>query len=158
MKRLFKSIALTFLLLLACYQASAANYVKVSDKDGKPTLFALSDRPEVTFSTSELIITTAKETVNYPLTSLLTFELIDNDPTSINNINANQENILFSFGDIIKGSGLAPGSRVSVFTINGQTISNTTVDNNGQASLDLNGQTGIFIIKTESKTFKFTKK
>lgn len=137
--------------------AYAADYVKVSEKDGKCTYFALSDKPEVVLSEEYLVLKTAKETVNYPLGEMLTFEF-SNETTGIDAIGTAGGNVVFTFGASLKGEGLKPGSRVSVYTMNGQTVGSAVADANGAVEIFLNGQTGVFIVKSLTKTFKFIKK
>lgn len=62
---------LTCLLLLsmAGVSAMATDYVhvKVSDADGTATFFALADKPVVSFTSDFLVLTTTKQTVQYPI-------------------------------------------------------------------------------------------
>ena len=51
-KTLFLSLAVTLLASMSTLSASAADYVKVSDKDGKDTYFALSEKPTITFTST----------------------------------------------------------------------------------------------------------
>ena len=143
MKSIFRTIVLASLAMTVSVSALAAGYVKVSGKDGKATCFALSEKPEVTFSGNDLVLKTERETVNYPLSDVLTFEFTD-ETTGI--------------GSSIKGEGLQPGSRVDVYAVNGQTVGTAIVTANGSVEISLNGQSGVFIVKSLNKTFKFIKK
>ena len=75
MKKVLRTLTLALLALFASTTVRAADHVKVSEKDGKTTIFALSDDPTVTFTATDLVITAGTKTVNFPLTEGLTFEI-----------------------------------------------------------------------------------
>ena len=139
--------------------ALAASHIKVSGKTGESTYFKLSDKPTVTFTTNKLVITAGSQTVEYPLTEFRSFEFADPSTNGIGAVSSQNENqAVFSFGEDVRGEGLQPGSRVSIFNVSGQLVVSATVNADGAVSLPLNGQTGVFIVKSTSRTFKFIKK
>jgi hypothetical protein len=139
--------------------ALAASHVKVSGKTGESTYFKLSDKPTVTFTTNKLVITAGSQTVEYPLTEFRSFEFADPSTNGIGAVpSQNESQAVFSFGEDVRGEGLQPGSRVSIFNVSGQLVVSATVNADGAVSLPLNGQTGVFIVKSTSRTFKFIKK
>lgn len=139
--------------------ALAADHVKVSGKTGESTYFKLSDKPTVTFTTNKLVIKAGSQTVEYPLTEFRSFEFADPSTNGIGAVPSQNENqAVFSFGEDVRGEGLQPGSRVSIFNVSGQLVVSATVNADGAVSLPLNGQTGVFIVKSTSRTFKFIKK
>ena len=156
-KTLFLSLAVTLLASMSTLSASAADYVKVSDKDGKDTYFALSEKPTVTFTSTAMVLTAGSQTVEYPLTDFRAFAFED-DPLSIESLNGEGNNAVFSFGNSLKGEGLKAGSQVAVYTINGQLVGRSTVSQSGTVEIPLDGQTGVFVVKSLSKTFKFIRK
>lgn len=139
--------------------ALAADHVKVSGKTGESTYFKLSDKPTVTFTTNKLVIKAGSQTVEYPLTEFRSFEFADPSTNGIGAVpSQNESQAVFSFGEDVRGEGLQPGSRVSIFNVSGQLVVSATVNADGAVSLPLNGQTGVFIVKSTSRTFKFIKK
>ena len=139
--------------------ALAASHVKVSGKTGESTYFKLSDKPTVTFTTNKLVITAGSQTVEYPLTEFRSFEFADPSTNGIGAVPSQNENqAVLYFGEDVRGEGLQPGSRVSIFNVSGQLVVSATVNADGAVSLPLNGQTGVFIVKSTSRTFKFIKK
>ena len=139
--------------------ALAASHVKVSGKTGESTYFKLSDKPTVTFTTNKLVITAGSQTVEYPLTEFRSFEFADPSTNGIGAVpSQNESQAVFSFGEDVRGEGLQPGSRVSIFNVSGQLVVSATVNADGAVSLPLNGQTGVFIVKSTSRTFKFIQK
>ena len=156
-KTLFLTLAVMLLAFMSTLSASAANYVKVSDKDGKDTYFALSEKPTVTFTSTAMILTAGSQTVEYPLTDFRAFTFA-NQPTGIGTLDVESNNAVFSFGNSLKGEGLKAGSQVAVYTINGQLVGRATVSQSGSVEIPLDGQTGVFVVKSLSKTFKFIRK
>jgi len=156
-KTLFLSLAVTLLASMSTLSASAADYVKVSDKDGKDTYFALSEKPTVTFTSDHLILTAGSQRVEYPLTDFRAFAFA-NQPTGIGSLDVEDNNAVFTFENSLKGEGLKAGSQVTVHAINGQLVGSGIVSPNGSVEIPLNGQTGVFVVKSLSKTFKFIRK
>ena len=156
-KTLFLTLAVMLLASMTSVSVSAANHVKVSDKDGNNTYFALSEKPTVTFTSTAMVLTAGSQTIEYPLTDFRAFAFED-QPTSIESLNAEGNNAVFSFGNSLKGEGLKAGSQVAVYTINGQLVGRSTVSQSGTVEIPLDGQTGIFVVKSLSKTFKFIRK
>lgn len=157
-KTLFLSLAVTLLASMSTLSASAADYVKVSDKDGKDTYFALSEKPTVTFTSTAMVLTAGSQTVEYPLTDFRAFAFADPSSAGIGTLDEEGNNAVFSFGNSLKGEGLKAGSQVAVYTINGQLVGRSTVSQNGSVEIPLDGQTGVFVVKSLSKTFKFIRK
>ena len=156
-KTLFLTLAVTLLASMTSISVYAANHVKVSDKDGNNTYFALSEKPTVTFTSTAMVLTVGSQTIEYPLTDFRAFAFED-DPLSIESLNGEGNNAVFSFGNSLKGEGLKAGSQVAVYTINGQLVGRSTVSQSGTVEIPLDGQTGIFVVKSLSKTFKFIRK
>ena len=156
-KTLFLTLAVTLLASMTSISVYAAKHVKVSDKDGYNTYFALSEKPTVTFTPTAMVLTAGSQTIEYPLTDFRAFAFED-DPLSIESLNGEGNNAVFSFGNSLKGEGLKAGSQVAVYTINGQLVGRSTVSQSGTVEIPLDGQTGVFVVKSLSKTFKFIRK
>ena len=91
------------------------------------------------------------------MTDFRAFAFAD-DPAGIGTLDAESNNAVFSFGNSLKGEGLKAGSQVAVYTINGQLVGRSTVSQSGTVEIPLDGQTGVFVVKSLSKTFKFIRK
>ena len=133
-----RALVLASALFFGSAWAIAANHVKVSGKTGESTFFALADKP---------------------LNEFRSFEFADPSSTGISTApSPNESQAVFSFGQSVHGEGLQPGSRVSIFNVSGQLVVSATVNADGSVDLPLNGQTGVFIVKSTSRTFKFIQK
>lgn len=154
-----RALVFTLALSFGSAWAMAASHVKVSGKTGESTFFALNDKPTVTFTANKLVITAGNKTVEYSLNEFRSFEFADPSSTGIGTASSpNESEAVFSFGQSVHGEGLQPGSRVSIFNVSGQLVVSATVNADGSVDLPLNGQTGVFIVKSTSRTFKFIQK
>lgn len=157
MRKLY-TLAIAALLSLTSLSAHAADYVTVSGNDGSKVSFALSETPMVTFTAENLVITAGSQTVEYPRTDYRIFTLTDdNQTTAIDKVDSDGSNVIFSFADGIHGEGLKSGSRVVVYSINGQMVGSASASAGGSVDIPLQGN-GIYIVKSAAKTFKFIKK
>ena len=157
MRTIYRALAFALLVFSAGLPVGATDYVKVSSANGEATYFALSEKPVVTFAADKLVLTTAKQTVEYPLTEFRSFEFT-NQTTAIASTKEKATGAVFSFGTSLKGEGLPAGSRVIVYAIGGQVVGSGIVSETGTVDIPLGGKTGAFIVKSSSKTFKFIKK
>lgn len=153
-------IAIAALLSMTSLTANAADYVTVSDKAGNKVSFALTAKPTVTFTDESLVITAGEQTVEYPRADYRIFTLTDDDQTTtaIEKVNDNNgSNVVFTFADGVHGEGLKAGSRVMVFSINGQLVGSANASANGSVDIPLQGN-GVYIVKSATKSFKFIRK
>lgn len=137
----------------------AANFLTVTDSKGGKVSFALTAKPVITFTAENLVLTAGDQTVEYPLTDYRSFTLTDTDNTTgIENTVAPTGNPVFSFGDNLHAEGLPAGSRVAVYTVSGQLVGNAVASSNGSADVNLSNASGVLVVKTATKSFKFIKK
>lgn len=152
-----KFVFLSFLLLAAVLHVSAVeqNVVAVYQLDGQKALFAFADQPEVTYTTTDLVLTTTKTSVQYPISQLkkLQFEMADM-PEGLDEVLADQR---FSFRDgsiVIEGG--EPNSLVNIYTVLGSLAAQYRLDGNGDAVIPMQGLSGQpYIFANGSITFKF---
>ena len=153
-KTTFRALAFTLLLAAAGLPAGAADYVRVQGASGTAVYFALSEKPVVTFAADKLVLKTTTQTVEYPLTEQLSFTF-ENQATSIELV---KSGAVFTVGASLKGEGLEPGSRVAVYATDGRMVGCAIVSENGSVEIGLGNDSGVFIVKSSSKTFKFIRK
>lgn len=153
-----RKIVFLFTLLLAAVlhvSAEEQNVVAVYQQDGQKALFAFADQPEVTYTATDLVLTTTKTTVQYPISQLkkLQFEKA-NMPEGLDEVLADQR---FSFHDgsiVIEGG--EPNSLVNIYTVSGALTAQYRLDSNGDAVIPMQGLSGqLYIFANGSITFKF---
>lgn len=155
-KKTIQTLLLSAVFSVPALSSQAASNVKVEDASGKAVFFALSDHPTVTFTSESLVIKGGDQTVEYPLADYRRFTFSD-ETLGIGSTEMAGTPV-FSFGDELRGHGLKLGELVSVYTSAGQLVGQAKADAGGSVTVPLNGQHGIFIVKSQSQTFKFIKK
>ncbi|MDD6552535.1 MAG: T9SS C-terminal target domain-containing protein [Prevotellaceae bacterium] len=155
MKEIVKKSALFLLAAAASLNSLADSCLKVEDANGTATYFSLSDKPVITFTTDNLVLTTSKETIEYPITAYRSFSFVD-ETTGIRTVTSPGA-VSVTIGNSVSAEGLEAGSSVTIVSLSGEVIGHATVDRNGRVDIPLNGRTGIFIFHSTSRTFKFIK-
>ena len=152
---------LTLLLSLFCLTAMAEDSrtnLVVWQTDGNCVLYDLDECPKTTFKNDNLIITTTKMSIEYPMAKVVryTFELVQagiKRPQGHNGITVKQtENELIV-------CNLPKGKKASVYTIDGMQLG--TVQSTGQEETILSiGQyaAGTYIVRTDDITYKILKR
>lgn len=144
-------------LLLACsLMAGAQNAISIHQKDGKVANFAFSEKPVVTYADNQLVITTTKTSVQYPLYLLQKIDFELTDATAIEQVKPDAK---FRFTDgTLYITGGDPGSQVVIYDLRGMTEGQYRIDDAGNAVISLQSLSkGLYIVKTNHFTFKFTK-
>ena len=102
-----------FLLLFLLHNFTlcmmAQNAVEIYQVDGKVSTFAFSEKPVVTYSGSDLVMTTTKTTVQYPIYLLkkISFDVELDNADVVKDVKADEQ---FSFrGGTITVMGLSEG-------------------------------------------------
>jgi len=145
------------ILLLACsLMAGAQNAISIHQKDGKVANFAFSEKPVVTYADNQLVITTTKTSVQYPLYLLQKIDFELTDATAIEQVKPDAK---FRFTDgTLYITGGDPGSQVVIYDMRGMTEGQYRIDDAGNAVISLQSLSkGLYIVKTNHFTFKFTK-
>ena len=149
----------TFLLTALSSVAFSQNAIAIYQKDGNVATFAFLEKPIVTYSGNDLVLTTKKTTVTYPVYMLqkIVFDLKDIvDDVDALEVEGKSE---FSFqGETLNISGGEPGSFVFIYNMSGMMVGQYRLDSNGHASIPISGMDkSLYIVKTTRFTFKFRK-
>ena len=156
--RLMTMLLLMFFISIA---ANAQNAVAIHQQDGQVAIFAISEKPVVTYSGSDLVLTTKNNTMMYPIYMLkkISFDVELFSSSAIEDVEM-KTNAQFSFqGGTLDISGATPGSLVLIYNINGFQIGKYKLDDRGCTSIPLQQlDMGVYIVKTNDFTFKFLKR
>ena len=151
-----RSKLLLSLLLLTCMaHATEQNVVAIYPLQGEVALFAFADQPELTYTATDLVLTTTQTSVQYPISNLrkVSFEHADM-PEGIDEIEVSKQ-FTFRDGQIIIEGG-SPNALVNIYTIQGALVSQYRLDSDGNAAIPATGMNGAaYILTTGSITFKF---
>ena len=89
-------LTITLLFLVLTVRAWAQNAVAIYQTDGNVTKFAFTEKPVVTYSNNELVLTTSSTSVQYPIYLLkkLAFEIEWDVETAIEEVKAAMQGML----------------------------------------------------------------
>ena len=137
--------------------SSLQNVVAIYPVQGERVLFSFASNPELSYTATELVITTAGTSVQYPINQLrsVKFEKAEKAETAegIDEIEVS-EHFLFRNGQIVIEHG-TPGSKVNIYNVQGMLVSQYSLDGEGNAAISTQGMTGVYIVTNERFTFKF---
>lgn len=154
-----KTLCLLLLAFVSCSSIVAKSTINlaVCTKDGLKVLYALEEKPKITFTDTELVITTKGVEIAYALSdvNLLTYE--NGETTGITNL---YDDASFKLdGNAIVFSKLKAKDIVSLYSINGTLVFKKTVTVDGEYAVSLNDiETGVYVVSVNGLTYKFMKK
>ncbi len=149
------ALTLSFLLMAMISTAEEQNVIAIYQTDGQVALFAFADQPEVTYTATDLVLTTTQTTVQYPIAQLkkVQFEKADIGE-GLDELFADGR---FSFRDgAIEIHGGQPNGVVKIFTVLGTLTAQYPLDGNGEGVIPTQSLRGTtYIVTTGSFSFKF---
>ena len=152
---------LTILLsLLLTFSANATEPVKnlaVWTKDGTKVLYSLLENPKITFTATDVIITTNSVDITYALENMLRFTYETHEPSIINDVIL--ENTSFTYdGESLFFSSLPSNSVISIHTLNGLLIYKKTICHDCYLLPLSNLSAGVYLVSVNGLTYKIAKK
>lgn len=155
MKRLF----LFNLLMLMAVTVMGQNTLTVHQKDGQQFSFGFEDKPVVTFTDSELIVTSSKTELRYALAQVAKFTFDDIEDAVIS-IKTDAAKAVITLDEYtVSISGAIPDATVSLIASDGMQIQSYKTNQDGTATFSIADlQEGTYIITSKSLTVKILKK
>jgi len=151
-----RKILLSMLILFSvATMATVQNVVAIYPLQGEVALFAFADQPELTYTATDLVLTTTQTSVQYPISNLrkVAFEQADM-PEGIDEVEVSKQ-FTFRDGQIIIEGG-TPNALVNIYTIQGALVLQYRLDEDGNGTISTTGYSGAaYILTTGSLTFKF---
>ena len=140
MKKLLLSVCL---LLTASLTAVAGEVLHIHTVTGGDVMYSFSEKPVLTFNTTEMTLTTNTTTVKYPLSELSSFSFSKDDADGIESVMMSEP----------KGD-----ASVSIFTLEGKLVRSVKAKN-GMVRYSLDElPAGSYIVKSSTKSYKIIKK
>jgi hypothetical protein len=153
MKKLF----LLLLVLFATTMAKADDMVlQVLLSDGQVVSINLNEEPRTTYQNGNLVITSTKNTVTYPLEKVRRFTYVT--ATGIDSpkmLGASFSND----GETLTFKGLKPHTKIYLYNVAGQLLK--TIDSGEQSQTVISASHmpfGVYVVKVNGGTFKITKR
>ena len=155
-----RNLFILLLLWLTAAGAWAQNAIVVCQNDGTMAKFAFTEKPVVTYSAGELVMTTNKTSVQYPMNRLLKIYFdVAEVPDGIDVEVTQPEDVQFAFRDgALVVSGGEAGAIVNLYRLDGVSAGQFRLDGNGSVSIPTGSLgKGLYIVKTNQVSFKFRK-
>lgn len=150
---IFGRLTMLFLLAVASLPALAEmNGVRITSTEGKSVTLSFESQPNVVFDNENVTVSSAEATVEFPVTSDITFDFVE--VSAISETEVNESSISIEGTTILLG-GLRADSDVMVYDLSGKLLICSRCNHEGNCTLDASGITGLpVIVKTSEKTFK----
>lgn len=156
------------LLLLMLFFCSVTIFAEGKDvlgvmmKDGTSVYFLLAEKPLITFQNDEVKIVSEKDEATMKRTLVDRFEFVAEVPTGIEDVEELDEKVasenLELTGDAVYISGLTPGCKVQLLSVNGQVLMSEVAGENGCVTLLLEAlPSGVYLVNYYETTIKFIK-
>lgn len=150
-----KKLLLLICALASCGAAYAGNYrsMTVLTSDGKNVAFNFTDKFAASFTDYALVVYDGIIKLEVPKASIKGFEFSESATTGVNNVVVDEAVVVD--GKCVKFLGVAPGTTVVAYRINGTVAAKSVSDSASTAALDLSqAAAGTYIIKAGARTFK----
>ena len=156
------------LLLLILFFSSVTMYAEgkkvlsILMKDGTSVYFLLAEKPFITFQNDEVKIVSDKDEATMKRTLVERFEFVAEVPTGIEDVEDLEEKVACEnfelAGDAVYISGLTPGCKVQLLSVNAQVLASEVAGENGCVTLQLEAlPSGIYLVNYYETTIKFIK-
>lgn len=158
-----KKILLTFMLFsfAATMFANGKDVLSVLMKDGTSVYFLLAEKPYITFQNDEMKIVSDTDEALVKRTLVERFEFVNEIPTGIEDVEEQDEQLRANLkldGDAVYITGLASGSKVVLYAMDGRVVNSSVAAADGCVTLSLNTlPSGIYIVKYNDTAIKFIK-
>ena len=154
----------TLLLIMLCgtifsQAQDSAQRLVVWQKSGAKVYFDLNEEPETTFEDGQLVIKTTKATASYPLESVLRYTY-EGTTTAIEPARLRPGEIIYhQTRDQLSFDGLAAGTVLGVYTLDGRLIGTQTAYDGQTSVVSFASQpAGTYLVKVGDATYKFMKR
>ena len=151
--------SLFVLLTIALTMAAQADdrVLKVWQSDGQVLTISLADEPRTTYSDGNLIITSSKSSVTFPLEKVRRYTY-ESAASGIDEAKAVRA--AFSRdGETLTLAGLKPGTAIYLYNVAGQLL--RIIDSGTQPKVVVsvsNLPVGVYVVKANDVTYKITKR
>ena len=156
-----KAKLLALLLSFTCLSAMAdepKTQLVVWAKDGTQVAYALAEKPKVTFTETDLVITANGVEVNYSLDNMARFTYEDNTTTAITNLQTGKASVKLD-GESLLFLALKANSIISLYSLNGTLVFKKTIRRAGDYSFPLSGlNNGVYVVTVNGLTYKIVKR
>jgi hypothetical protein len=138
---------------------AAQNTLNVHQKDGQIISFGFEEKPVVTFTDNELVVTSTKAEARYQLATVAKFTF-DVEGTAVEGIKDDVRTAAISLDEyVVSLTGAKPEITVRLIASDGKVLQSYKTDRNGYVQFSIADlPEGTYIISSESLNVKILKK
>lgn len=152
-------ITLFVLLSVINLHAEIVEAVFVWSKDGTKIGYVLQSTPKMTFSSTDLIITSDNLEIKYPLDKLPRFTFEKTENASVSEIFSDVQNLFKITNHSIEFTNLSENIVVKIYSLDGMILVNESVREGGSHSISLDSlNCGLYVVSVNGITYKIVKK
>lgn len=157
MKKNFIFIFFVFVCCWAMAQSEQTQLI-VWAKNGTKVAYALNEKPQITFTQEDLVITVGDVEVNYDMENLARFTYVTNGNSAIRDLQTDES--VFNFdGEQLIFPDLKANDIVSIYTVGGTLVLRKEVSKEGKYGLSLSELIpGAYMVNVNGLTYKIVKK
>ena len=149
MKNLFLTLAL--IIGATAIMAAPQRTITIHQSDGQIVSFAFTERPVVTYEGNDLVLTTTKTTVQFPIYLLKKLQFdedwVNSDDNVATAIEQKEPDVLFGFHDgTLTISGGTPNTQVTLYSVKGMMVGQWRLDDSGCATIPMQGMARMSIL------------
>lgn len=151
-----KLLSLLILFVFAHSAVADDIILQIWQSDGKVVNIDLNEQPLTRYVDGNLIITTTKTTITYPLEKVVKYTYAPADVIeSINGMRLD----FSQDGETLTFSELTEGTEITVYSSSGQLIRKTKSGRQSKTTVSVSDlPAGVYLVKVNSVTYKITKR
>lgn len=127
-------------------------------KDNTKVAYILSEKPKVTFTKTDLVITANGIRVSYALENMARFTYELSEITAIRNLETDEKSFKLE-GESLLFSALKTNSTIAIYALNGTLVMKKNMRKSGEYALPLSNLTpGVYMVNVNGLTYKIAKR
>ena len=147
-------------LALLCgveYANATVQYMTVEQQSGEKYSFLLKDNPVVTYEGSDLVVN-GNASTSYAISGVKNYHFTEFDETDVEILTADMLRIVCIDEATIEVCNAEANANVVLVGANGMVQSSTMVSVSGKVRMNLPKQSGVYVLRVGTKSFKIIRK
>jgi hypothetical protein len=152
-----KRLLFLFILFVSALAVKADDMLlQIWQADGQVLTIALSEEPVTRYADGNLIITTTKTSITYPLEKVRKYTYISTD--GISSLEG-MKSRLSQDGETLTFSGLSQGTEITIYSASGLVLRKVKSGPQSKTTVSVSDfPPGVYLVKVNSLTYKITKR
>lgn len=152
-----KKILSLLILFVFSYSVMADDMIlQIWQSDGKVVNIDLNEQPVTRYADGNLIVTTTKTTITYPLENVAKYTYVSAE--GIQSLEG-MKSKFSQDGETLTFSGLTQGTEIAVYATSGKILRKTKVGPQSKTTISVSDfPKGVYLVKVNTVTYKITKR